>query len=324
MTAAAQATGHAGGSAEEAGTAVLDHVDNLLRHLFLTRVPGLSDEAQVGFQPPDDAWRGRVATLTVGGAPAGALNAYLVDLRERRQLRSAEWTTTVADGLAQRHPPTPRLDCHYLLTAWSPAVASAGVEPALDEHHLLYTAIAALFAAAPLNATSVYGAGTPELAALPEVLRDVDLPTVVLPPDGFHALPYFWGTMGSDSRWRAGAYLIVTVPVIMSRQYGGPIVTTRVLQTGLLDGVTGGPGSIQIGGRLLRPDGSPAAAGWLRLETTAGHGLATVGTDVEGRFSFGGLRPGRYLLRARVPGAGEQVQPLAVPAPNGDYDVVVG
>lgn len=302
---------------------MLDHVDNLLRHLFLTQVPGLGDDAQVGFQAPDDTWRARVATLTVGGVPAAALNVFLLDVRERRALRSAEWTQTVSDGLVQRHPPTPRLDCHYLITAWSPALASAAVEPALDEHHLLYGALAVLFNAGPLNATDIYGLGTPALAAVPEPLRDVDLPTVVVPPDGFHALPYFWGTMGSESRWRAGALLIVTVPVVLPDHDGGPVVTSRVLETGLVDGTLAGPGAIQVGGRLLRPDGSPVPAGWLRLETTQGRALATVGTDPDGRFTFLGLRSGSYVVRARVAGAAEHVEQVTIPAPAGNYDVVL-
>jgi Pvc16 N-terminal domain len=169
-----------------------------------------------------------------------------------------------------------RLDCHYLITAWSPALASGAVEPALDEHHLLYAALAALVDASPLNATSVYGAGTQALAAVPESWRALDLPTLVVPPNGFHALPYFWGTMGSDSRWRAGAYLIVTVPVTLPDQDGGPIVTTRLLDTGLIDGTSAGPAAFQVAGRLMRRDGSPIAAGWLRLETTQGRGLGAV------------------------------------------------
>ena len=53
--------------------ALIDFVDNLLRQLFLTSVPGLTSETQVGFQPPDESWRSTVATLTVDGQPAGAL-----------------------------------------------------------------------------------------------------------------------------------------------------------------------------------------------------------------------------------------------------------
>lgn len=246
----------------------------------------------------------------------------LVDLRERRQLRTAEWTTTISNGLARREPPTPRLDCHYLITAWSPAVASGAVEPALDEHHLLYAAAAALYSASPLNATAVYGAGTPSLATVPESWRNLDLPTVVVPADGFHALPYFWGTMGTDSRWRPGAFLIVTVPVSLPDQDGGPIVTSRVLTTGIVGGLAG-PESYQIAGRLLRRDGDPVPAGWLRLETTQGRGLGTLTADTEGRFTFVGVQAGSYLLRARVAGATEQVQALAVPAPSGSYDVVL-
>jgi hypothetical protein len=67
---------------EEGAAVVLEHVDNLLRHLFLTRVPGLTDDDQVGFQPagrclarpgghPHCGRRASQHTGTVDGASAG-------------------------------------------------------------------------------------------------------------------------------------------------------------------------------------------------------------------------------------------------------------
>ncbi len=64
---------------------MLAHFDNLLRQLLISRVPTITDEAQVRFQPPDEDWRTYVSTLSVGGNPANALNVYLVDVRENRK-----------------------------------------------------------------------------------------------------------------------------------------------------------------------------------------------------------------------------------------------
>jgi len=301
---------------------MLDHIDGMLRHLLLTQVAGLSDETQVGFRAPDDDWRKYVSTLAVAGSPASALNVYLVDLRERRELRRPDWTTTIADGVATRAPAPARLDCHYLLTAWSPAISSPAVEPALDEHHLLYEAVAALFANVPLNATRIYGPGTAALAALPELLRDTDLPMTVVPPEGFAALPYFWGALGTESRWRAAAYVVVTVPVLLPEMPGGPLVTTELLELSGTGGATAVVTDLAIGGTLSSLNGDPVAA-WLRLETLDGHGLRTTSSGNDGRFSFSGVRPGSYRLRVRPPQAGEHVQEVTVPSATGGYDVTV-
>jgi hypothetical protein len=64
---------------------MIQHLDNLLRHRFLAQIDEITSEDQVGFQPPDEDWRGHVANLQRNG-----LNVYLVDLRENRQLRSNE------------------------------------------------------------------------------------------------------------------------------------------------------------------------------------------------------------------------------------------
>src|SRR5881275_1889471 len=105
-------------------SAVIELLDNLLRHLFLEQVAGVTGEAQVRFQPPDQHWRTYVSNLTLGVQPANALNVYLVDLRENIKLRSNERVRSIENGIASDEPAPRRVDCHYLITAWSPAMVS--------------------------------------------------------------------------------------------------------------------------------------------------------------------------------------------------------
>lgn len=51
---------------------MINHLDNMLRHLFLAHINELTDEAQVRFQPPDEDWRTYVSNLQ-----RNALNVYL-------------------------------------------------------------------------------------------------------------------------------------------------------------------------------------------------------------------------------------------------------
>jgi hypothetical protein len=48
---------------------MLSDLDNLLRHLCITQVSAITDEAQVRFRPPDQDRRQFVENLTVGGGP---------------------------------------------------------------------------------------------------------------------------------------------------------------------------------------------------------------------------------------------------------------
>src|SRR6185312_14385172 len=104
----------------------------MLRALLGTKVPGLATD-RVGFGPPDSTWRGQVTQQTVS-----SLNVYLVELRENRELRSNERFRRPLNGGFRDTPAPPRLDCHYLISAWSPAKETPQVEPSIDEHILLY------------------------------------------------------------------------------------------------------------------------------------------------------------------------------------------
>jgi hypothetical protein len=303
---------------------MIQHLDNLLRHLFLVQVADITSEDQVGFQPPDDEWRGHVTSLQ-----RDALNVYLVELRENRQLRSNERVRAVQNGIVSETPAPRRIDCHYLITAWSPAELTPAVEPTLDEHALLAEVTGVLMQNEALIPREVY-APDPLPTIFPPEVADAELPTAVLPVEGFLKLAEFWGTMGEGHRWKPAVYLVVTIPVILRTEIAVPMVTTRITEYRQ----TGKPETaevwIQIGGHVLDAtspleDGSPApvAGAWVRLENIGGEPLQTTGTNDEGRFTFGRLRPGGYQLRWRATGHPEPApRSIDVPSPSGEYDLL--
>ena len=299
---------------------MINQFNLLLRHHFLAQLSEITDgDQQVRFQPPDADWRSAVTGLS-----APALNVYLVDIRENRKLRSNARAREAQNGTVTETLPPKRVDCHYLITAWSPAPPSPAVEATLDEQALLYKVAALLMNSDPLNPARIYPPGSSALTAWPEAVREDDLPVQVLPVEGFPKLAEFWGTMGSPQAWRPAVYLIFTLPVVPLRQIVTPAVTTRATRTGeTTDGAW-----IQIGGRVLDAtsvllDGSfaPVGQAWVGLEAPTGELLQTAETDIAGRFVFGGLRIGAYTLRARAPGFAEGLRSIDVPSPDGDYNV---
>jgi hypothetical protein len=300
---------------------MIDVFDNLLRHLFLTRIDEIKDESQVRFQPPDDDWRKYVKNLTVGAKPVNSLNVYLADLRENRILRSNERVRDIQNFTVTDRPRPRRIDLHYLISAWSPASPGVGVEPTLDELALLYKVIGALMNAEPLIASDIF-APSPLPPGFPPEIADVELPSTILPVDGFPKIAEFWGTFGSVHPWKPMVYFVATLPVILHTELLGAMVTTRVIEYRLKDGTAPAEIDIEIGGTVTNA-GNAVPSAWVRIEDAAFNPISATTADEIGRFIFGGLKPGTYVLRVRAQGFTETTRTVAVPSANGNYDVQI-
>jgi hypothetical protein len=298
---------------------MIDVFDNLLRTLFLSRIDEIKDEAQVRFQPPDDDWRTYVKNLSIAGKHVNSLNVYLADLRENRTLRSNERVRDIQNFTVTDTPRPRRVDLHYLITAWSPATASASVEPTLDEHALLYKVTGTLMNGEPLIADNVY-APNPLPPGFPAAIAGVELPTHVLPVEGFPKIAEFWGTFGTIHPWKPMVYFVATLPVILSQEILGPIVTTRITEYRLQNSAAAGETEIAIGGTVTAA-GNPVPGAWVRIEDLAATPIAVTASDDNGRFIFGGLQQGTFVIRVRAQGFSEATRTVAVPSPNGNYDV---
>lgn len=205
-------------------TSLLSSLEYLLLDLFRSSISGLS-ETQISFQPPDEDW---------GSSGAGTdkrLNIYLVDLRENRKFRSNQRDRTINNGVVSEEPVPARLDCHYLISAWSPIQNKS--EATLAEHDLLYQVTGLLMQSVSLNPTRIY-LSRPALdadwqthfATWPEPFQNIDLPLTIAPVDGYLKLSEFWHSMGQKSRFKPVLYLIVTLPMALMRTITGSIVTT--------------------------------------------------------------------------------------------------
>jgi hypothetical protein len=98
------------------------------------------------------------------------------------------------------------------------------------------------------------------------------------------------------------------------------MVTTRITEYRLSGSTATGDIFIEIGGTITGA-GQPVAGAWVRIEDGLGSSLGIATTDNNGRFLFGGLTRGAFLLRARAQGFNEATRTVDVPSPSGNYDV---
>lgn len=289
---------------------MIDYLNAMLVQLLTSRIPGLT-KSQIGFNPPDQDWRNLVSGMT-----NYAINIFLVELTENADLRSNErYHAVMAGGISEQQAPA-RLDCRYLISAWSPAKANALTDPGVDEAVVLYQVLQVLMNASPMDPIDVYAPG-PLPAGFPPELADPILPTVVAPPEPFIKLPDFW--MRMDAPWRPVVDLTVTIPVVFDVRPAGTPVTTVFGEYGTSDR----PALeelVAIGGVVrISPSLKPVADTWVRLVELD----QSVQTNVVGQFAFLGLRRGPYTLETGAPGHAMVHRSIDVPTLSGEYDLLI-
>jgi hypothetical protein len=301
---------------------MLHLIDAALRRALVLGIPGLTSD-DIGFDPPNQDWRQRV-----GVAGRLLINAYLVELRENRRLRTHDPRrgSDAAGGVTRTAAPY-RVDCHYLLSAWSPAAAGQAVEPTLDEHQMLGAIIAALDAADPFVFARLFdGVALPP--GTPAALVEHELPMTLMPGEGFPKFFEFWGTMGDDAPVKPVVHLVVTAPFFATPIAEGPPVTTIIADYRRI-GAAGGEVLHEFGGGVgdsaaPLPDGRPApiADAWVELFNVTGLRLRIGRTDADGRFQFGALPAGSYALRATSDRRGILLKNVLLPSPSGEYALI--
>src|SRR3954447_17537082 len=97
---------------------MIDDFDKTLEVLIKRELPSsLVSQITISFATPDAQFPPQSVTLP-------AIDIFLYDVRENRELRTNEWVVDrVGNGaVAKRRAPV-RVDCAYLITAWASASA---------------------------------------------------------------------------------------------------------------------------------------------------------------------------------------------------------
>lgn len=289
---------------------MLNLLDQLIETVLDTGWTPTPPPAKPGFYftVPDEDWRTKVKA----GGTQLRLNIYLYEVRENANFRRSAWDPVpLADRTVVLSKPPAYFDCHYLISAWSPAEDSEAISPVRDEHEVLAEALRVLMRNPDVipAALGVAGGGP--------VFQAAHVYLTVAPPEVPRVLNDFWSTMKLP--WRPAIQLIATAPLdLLLDAPPAPLLTTFVQRYVLIGGTAGNVDErIQIGGWVLRnSDDSPIAGASVRLTATG----EEVITDAGGRYTFAGLRRGVHRLRAVAAGFTAIERDLDLPvAPPDDH-----
>jgi uncharacterized protein DUF4255/carboxypeptidase family protein len=250
--------------------------------------------AQVSFITPDK-------NFTLAGP---TVNLFLYEVKENRELRDPTPIIEKIGSVFIRKEPPLRVDCSYIVTAWSNATGEVRVA---DEHLLLAQTLLWLSRFPTIPADKLQGGLANQL---------YPPPTMVAQMDPNKNAGDFWFALGIPPR--PAFYLVVTISMDLNLTIEGPLVTTRStnIETGL---GTDEEQWVQIGGRVAAAGGAGIADA---LVDVLDAGLRAR-SDADGRYSFVRVPLGAHNIRVVATGFQPKTQPLTVPGKPEDYDVTL-
>jgi hypothetical protein len=240
------------------------------------------------------------------------VNLFLYEARENRELRDPVPIVETRNGLSVRKRPPLRVDCSYMVTAWS---KKSGVDKVAAEHRLLSLAFNWLsrFPTIPERYLRVPNSNPVQYVLPGQVFPP---PTMVAQLDAAKNVGEFWNALGIPPRPYFN--LVVTIVMDLAQEVEGAIVTTVTSRYFTQDPASADEFLI-VGGTVRDAAKRPVADAWVRLEPA---GL-TQTTDAAGHFVFGSLAAGTGMtLKARALGHTDITrQNVEIPSATGEYDL---
>ncbi|HBB33103.1 MAG TPA: DUF4255 domain-containing protein [Cyanobacteria bacterium UBA8803] len=169
---------------------MLQDLDKTIEELLKCELlPDLATQVTISFAPPNKEF--------LKSLPA--ISLFLYDVRENLDLRSNEWSLErSSNGTAMKKRPPARVDCSYLITAWSNDAADFQTE-----HKLLGEVMKVLLRYRQLPEAVLQGS----LAQQEPPIR-----TAILRPNLLQSLGEFWQAIGGTPK----AALNYTVTIAVS------------------------------------------------------------------------------------------------------------
>jgi hypothetical protein len=231
------------------------------------------DGVEIVFDAPDKEW---AASLS-----SPAVNLFLYDIREAKELRPIDWEERMRDGRAVDLRPPLRVDASYAVTAWTRDVQ--------DEHRLLSQTMAILYAFPELPKDVLSASLANGSQRYPLKTRTAQ--------DRHEDASDFWSAVGGQYKASFNYSVTLSCEAGVSLERG-PEVRTATTRLYDRDARTATMHELhRSGGTVLDAEGAGVRNVWVHLRET---GQLAV-TDDEGRFRFDRLRPGSYTVAARGP-----------------------
>jgi hypothetical protein len=190
---------------------MFDDLDSTLQQLLKRELPpNLVQQLTVTFAAPDAQFPPSTVALP-------AVDLFLYDVRENRELRSNEWLVErSSNGTATKTRASVRIDCSYLITAWASGSSNT---PTQDEHHLLGEVMKVLIRFPTLPAGILQGTLQGQ---------EPPLPTTSLQPGRLQSISDFWQTLGGRPRAALTYMVTVSVPPEPPVEAGAPVVDQSI------------------------------------------------------------------------------------------------
>ncbi|BAZ70713.1 MAG: DUF4255 domain-containing protein [Pelatocladus maniniholoensis HA4357-MV3] len=191
---------------------MIDDLDLTLEELLKRSLPpDLVRQVSISFATPDPQFPPSSVTLP-------AINLFLYDVRENRELRNNEWLVErQSNGNAIKKPPLVRVDCSYLITAWT---SQTSPTPIRDEHRLLGEVIKVLLRYPTLPSEVLQGN---------LVEQELPLPTMSLQATQLQSIGEFWQALGGKPK--AVLNYTVTMSVVAQEPLTTPLATESQINT---------------------------------------------------------------------------------------------
>jgi hypothetical protein len=182
---------------------MLHLLDESLEAYLRATVPLSPRSVDIVFDAPDGDWAAGVSRPTV--------NLYLWDVRPNLQERQwGEELIPQPNGTRVRRDPLPRIDCRYLVTAWTTEVR--------DEHSLLGSVLSALLLNPVIQEEHLKG---PFATVRP-------LPTVLLRSGDGSENSDFWSALGGQLKPGLDITVTATVDAAAMIEVGPPVAEIEI------------------------------------------------------------------------------------------------
>jgi hypothetical protein len=282
------------------------YLDDTLKNILDSAPPNRADDlfinADISFETPEKGFAPKDGDV--------AINLFLYEVKENRELRQPGPNRELFNGQSVRQRAPLRVDCAYMVTAWSNINNQDNVANA---HRLLGQAFNWLSRFPAIPKRYFPQPNLPQDSGIP--YQPFASPTMVAQMDGAKSAGEFWHALGIPPRPYFN--LVVTITMDLDQQIEDSIVTT--ISSSYQAGQSASADEhVIIGGTVRNKSGSTVADTWVRLEPL---NLTQV-TDASGRFIFNNvMRRGGLTLRARASGGREVERPIEIPSVTGEYDL---